>query len=56
MYPVTVKQMVEAIPSSDDKSNFLIDGVTVYNVRFLIHPKLVCYHLICEKINVCFAF
>ncbi|KAL8488918.1 hypothetical protein ACS0TY_025003 [Phlomoides rotata] len=35
MYPVTVKQMVEAIPSSDDKSNFLIDGVTVYNVKTL---------------------
>ncbi|PIN12853.1 Single-stranded DNA-binding replication protein A (RPA), medium (30 kD) subunit [Handroanthus impetiginosus] len=35
MYPVTVKQIIEASPSSDDKSNFLIDGVDVYNVKLV---------------------
>ncbi|KAI3444166.1 hypothetical protein Pfo_000831 [Paulownia fortunei] len=35
MYPVTVKQIIEASPSADDKSNFLIDGVDVYNVKLV---------------------
>lgn len=35
MYPVTVKQIIEAIPSADDKSNFLIDGNSVYNVKLV---------------------
>ncbi|KAL7138102.1 hypothetical protein ABFS83_10G140600 [Erythranthe nasuta] len=34
MCPVTVKQIVEA-SSADDKSNFLIDGVDVYNVKLV---------------------
>lgn len=57
MYPVSVKQIMEASPSIDDKSNFLIDGVGVYNVRFLIISKLVYYdfsvsvsYLNCEEI------
>lgn len=36
MYPVTVKQIMEASPSADDKSNFLVDGIIVYNVRFFL--------------------
>ncbi|KAL3825988.1 hypothetical protein ACJIZ3_022017 [Penstemon smallii] len=32
MFPVTVKQIIEATPSTDDKSTFIIDGVDVYNV------------------------
>ncbi|KAL0302245.1 UNVERIFIED_CONTAM: Replication protein A subunit A [Sesamum angustifolium] len=35
MYPVTVKQIIEATPSTDDKPNFLIDGVDVYNVKVI---------------------
>lgn len=35
MYPVTVKQIMEATPSADDKSNFLIDGIIVYNVKLV---------------------
>ncbi|GFQ06586.1 replication protein a 32 kDa subunit a [Phtheirospermum japonicum] len=35
MYPATVKQIVEATPSTDDKSIFLIDGVGVYNVKLV---------------------
>ncbi|XP_011069919.1 replication protein A 32 kDa subunit A isoform X1 [Sesamum indicum] len=35
MYPVTVKQIIEATPSTDDKPNFLIDGVDVYNVKLI---------------------
>ncbi|XP_051151387.1 replication protein A 32 kDa subunit A-like [Andrographis paniculata] len=35
MCPVTVKQIVEATPSADDKSNFVIDGVDVYNVKLI---------------------
>lgn len=40
MYPVTVKQIVEASPSTDDKSNFAIDGSDVFNVRLLNYPKI----------------
>lgn len=35
LLPLTVKQISEAFLSSDDKSNFLIDGVEVNNVEFL---------------------
>ncbi|KAL6525489.1 hypothetical protein OROHE_015796 [Orobanche hederae] len=35
MYPATVKQIIEATPSTDDKPNFLIDGVDVYNVKLV---------------------
>ncbi|KZV27391.1 replication protein A 32 kDa subunit A-like [Dorcoceras hygrometricum] len=35
MYPVTVKKLVEASPSADDKSGYLIDGVDVYNVKLV---------------------
>ncbi|KAG8372372.1 hypothetical protein BUALT_Bualt12G0059400 [Buddleja alternifolia] len=35
MYPVTVKQIIEATPSADDKSNFVIEGVDVYNVKLV---------------------
>ncbi|XP_075508907.1 replication protein A 32 kDa subunit A-like [Primulina tabacum] len=35
MYPVTVKQLIEASPSADDKSGYLIDGVDVYNVKLV---------------------
>ncbi|XP_073132478.1 replication protein A 32 kDa subunit A-like [Henckelia pumila] len=35
MYPATVKQLIEATPSADDKSGYLIDGVDVYNVKLV---------------------
>ncbi|XP_042000962.1 replication protein A 32 kDa subunit A-like [Salvia splendens] len=35
MYPVTVKQIVEATPSDGDKSDILIDGISVYNVKLV---------------------
>ncbi|KAL3841047.1 hypothetical protein ACJIZ3_025638 [Penstemon smallii] len=35
MFPVTVKQIIEATPSTDDKSTFIIDGVDVYNVKLI---------------------
>ncbi|GER52014.1 replication protein A 32 kDa subunit A [Striga asiatica] len=35
MYPVTVKQIIDAALSSDDKSGFVIDGVDVYNVKVI---------------------
>ncbi|XP_057787288.1 replication protein A 32 kDa subunit A [Salvia miltiorrhiza] len=35
MHPVTVKQIVGASSSDDDKSNFLIDGISVYNVKLV---------------------
>lgn len=35
MYPATVKQLIEASPSADDKSGYLIDGVDVYNVKLV---------------------
>ncbi|KAK4404579.1 Replication protein A subunit A [Sesamum angolense] len=41
MYPVTVKQIIEATPSTDDKPNFLIDGVDVYNGLFLFEFPLI---------------
>lgn len=34
--PLTVKQIREAFQSSDDKTNFLIDGVDVNNVSFFL--------------------
>jgi hypothetical protein len=34
LLPLTVKQITEAFLSSDDKSNFTIDGVDVNNVGF----------------------
>ncbi|KAL3643101.1 hypothetical protein CASFOL_013916 [Castilleja foliolosa] len=35
IYPATVKQIIQATPSTDDKSTFLIDGVDVYNVKLV---------------------
>ena len=35
LLPLTVKQINEALVTSDDKSNFTIDGVDVQNVCFL---------------------
>ena len=35
LLPLTVKQINEALLTSDDKSNFSIDGVDVNNVCFL---------------------
>ncbi|KAI8019963.1 Replication protein A 32 kDa subunit A [Camellia lanceoleosa] len=35
LLPLTVKQISEAFQSSDDKSNFLIDGVDVNNVKLV---------------------
>ena len=35
LLPLTVKQINEALLTSDDKSNFTIDGVDVQNVCFL---------------------
>ena len=39
LLPLTVKQINDAFLSSDDKSNFVIDGVDVNNVSF----GLVCF-------------
>lgn len=39
MLPLTVKQINDAFLSSDDKSNFVIDGVDVNNVSL----GLVCF-------------
>ncbi|CAK9137957.1 unnamed protein product [Ilex paraguariensis] len=41
LLPLTVKQISEAFQSSDDKSNFLIDGVDVNNVTLvgMVHNK-----------------
>lgn len=59
MYPVTVKQIVEASPSTDDKSNFVIDGSDVFNVRLLNYPKisliyfsLLIWCSICEEVEL----
>ncbi|KAJ8543075.1 hypothetical protein K7X08_005598 [Anisodus acutangulus] len=35
LLPLTVKQISQAIQSSDDKSNFVVDGVDVNNVRLV---------------------
>ncbi|KAM3308332.1 hypothetical protein P3S67_010076 [Capsicum chacoense] len=35
LLPLTVKQISQAIQSSDEKSNFVIDGVDVNNVRLV---------------------
>lgn len=34
LLPLTVKQISEAFQASDDKANFLIDGVDVNNVGY----------------------
>lgn len=59
MYPVTVKQIVEASPSTADKSNFVIDGSDVFNVRLLNYPKisliyfsLLIWCSICEEVEL----
>ncbi|GFQ01427.1 replication protein a 32 kDa subunit b [Phtheirospermum japonicum] len=41
LLPLTVKQISEAFQSSDDKANFLIDGVDVNNVKLvgMLHEK-----------------
>lgn len=43
MVPVTAKQIIEASQSTDDKSNFLVDGAIVSNVS--INRKS-CYLLL----------
>lgn len=35
LLPLTVKQIREAFQASDDKANFLIDGVSVNNVGYV---------------------
>ncbi|KAK6159088.1 hypothetical protein DH2020_006402 [Rehmannia glutinosa] len=39
MYPVTVKQVIEASPSIDEKSNFLIDGIDVKLVGMVFNKS-----------------
>lgn len=36
LLPLTVKQISEAFQASDDKANFLIDGVDVNNVGYIL--------------------
>lgn len=43
LLPVTVKQIISALVSTDDKLNILIDGVDVTNVSLLQNSALLLH-------------
>lgn len=45
LIPVTVKQISEASHSGEEKANFVINGVDITNVYFLVFFPTVMYYL-----------